>query len=80
MTPPKNSSEESSPKSSKLFDLLSELAKNPGKAKKFNENPSQVLDEYEIDEELKNLLTTGDWEDFKEAVKKEAEEYGLRVP
>ncbi len=80
MTPPKKSAENSSPQSSKLFDLLSELAKNPGKAKRFNANPSEVLDEYEIDEELKNLLTTGDWEDFKEAVKKEAEEYGLKAP
>lgn len=80
MTPPKKSSKQSSPESSKLFDLLSELAKNPGQAQRFKANPSQILDEYEIDEELKALLTTGDWEDFKEAVKKEAEEYGLKAP
>ncbi|MCT7972570.1 hypothetical protein [Laspinema olomoucense] len=80
MTPPKNSSEESSPKSSKLFDLLSDLAKNPGKAQKFNENRSQILDDYEIEEELKTLLMTGEWADFQEAVQKEAEEYGLKAP
>lgn len=80
MTPPKKAGKKSSPESSKLFDMLSDLAKNPGQAQRFNANPSQILDEYEIDEELKALLTTEDWEDFKEAVKKEAEEYGLRVP
>ncbi len=82
MTPPKKSAEKSSPQSSKLFDMLSDLAKNPGQAQRFNANPSQVLDEYEIDEELKTLLTTeeGNWNNFTEAVKKEAEQYGLKAP
>ncbi|MBO0350588.1 hypothetical protein J0895_16095 [Phormidium pseudopriestleyi FRX01] len=81
MTSPKNSAKKSSPQSSKLFDMLSDLAKNPDKVQEFNENPSQVLDEYEIEEELKALLMSKkNWNKFTEAVQKEAEKYGLKAP
>lgn len=40
-----------------LFDLLSELTKNPNKAKEFNENPSAFLARYSIDGDVIALLT-----------------------
>lgn len=39
-----------------LFDLLSELTKNPNKAKEFSENPSAFLSRYSIDGDVIALL------------------------
>ncbi len=39
-----------------LFDLLSELTRNPNKAKEFNENPSAFLARYSIDGDVIALL------------------------
>ncbi|MEQ8999717.1 MAG: hypothetical protein RID53_24810 [Coleofasciculus sp. B1-GNL1-01] len=66
--------------SSKVFNLLSDLAQDTNKRDRFNENPEVVLDEYGIDQDMKTLLTSGKWEDFQQAVHKEAEAYGMKAP
>jgi len=53
---------------SNLFRMMADLAEDPAKLEAFRENPNAVMDEYQLTQEQKQLLTSGNQLDFIRAI------------
>ncbi|MCT7982084.1 hypothetical protein NG796_02135 [Laspinema sp. A4] len=48
--------------------MLADLAEDPAKLEEFRNDPNAVMDEYQLTEEQKQLLTSGNQGDFIRAI------------
>lgn len=53
---------------SNLFRMMADLAEDSAKLEEFSNDPNAVMDEYQLTEEQKQLLTSGNQEDFIRAI------------